>query len=384
MNQRPSDSTLPVVYAAALTGFVAAIFPALFVAIYGLASVGYDGWQGAVPLLTFSCFPAVVVMAFAGIPLHDLIQRFGLTNRWIYVGATSIIIGACYLLLVLLYPPLSDPFGVLLIGIAAVPSGLFFHHVTQRLRNVPALDWRDGLILGTWVVGWIAGWTIPFGSALPAYEFDPWHGRYEAVRLAFLIGPPAFVLAGVAAGIARLWSLRVSAGLVALAWTIPAGFAVDVFLTPVGTERVHFSVGDRDLWVDWRLKPYQFQAQLCFAAGGLYAGLHFTTNDNVCLSKAASALVPEAATVGDNRLMEAGLKCGDALFSGRPGKVCFENDAAGRTTTLIRCPPGYCNLQFDENGLRYSLILNPADFAAWNELRNRAVNAIAEATANRH
>jgi hypothetical protein len=220
MNQGPSDSTLPVVYAAALTGFVAAIFPAIVIAVDGLASVGYYGLQGGGLVLTVACFPAVVVMVFAGIPLHVLIQRFGLTNRWIYVGATSIIIGACYLLLVALDSGFSDSVIFSLIGIAAVPSGLFFHHVTQRLRNVPALDRRNGLILGTWVVGWFAGWMIPF--RLPAYEFDPWHGRYEVVRLAFSIGLPAFILVGVAAGIARLWSLRVSVGLVVLAWTIPA------------------------------------------------------------------------------------------------------------------------------------------------------------------
>jgi hypothetical protein len=160
------------------------------------------------------------------------------------------------------------------------------------------------------------------------------------------------------------------------------GFAVDAFLTPVGAERVHFSVGDREFWVDWRQKPYQFREQLCFAPTGLYVGLHFTTNPDVCISKAASALAPDDAAVGDTELTAAGLKCRDAMFSGRAGKSCFGNDAAGRTTTLIQCPPGYCSLRFDQNGLRYSLILNPADLTAWNELRNRAVNAVAEATAN--
>jgi hypothetical protein len=221
-----------------------------------------------------------------------LIRLSGMTSRWLYVASTSIIIGGSYLLLFLsesrvyIFLPL--------VPIAAAPSGLFLHHLAQPRRSVPPVDDRDALIFATWIAAWI--FFVAFMSHTPESSYDPWRRRFEIAGLAWSSGLPAFLLCGFAAGIARLWSMRVGVVVAGLAWLIPALFVVGIYLTPLGPDKFHFAVGDQAFDVDWHLNPRAaFRADgFCFDTSSLqlYAGSRRRPlNQEICVTKIDGPLV---------------------------------------------------------------------------------------------
>jgi hypothetical protein len=145
-------------------------------------------------------------------------------------------------------------------------------------------------------------------------------------------------------------------GQAGLAWLVPVSFFVWYFLTPLGPERLPFVVASRAFDIDWHLRPRQQGTGFCFDASGLWihAGLRRPINPEICLSQIAgplAAAIPGVA--GDHRGIEAGLACEEVFFTQmvvgkqRVGKVYSATDAAGHTTTVIECPPGYCFQRFD-------------------------------------
>ena len=374
-------------YAAALSGFIAVIFPILWITAYGIWEsrvFPVDWWQGPTFLFMFLSPPAVVVMAVAGTSLGFLIRRRGLTSRWLYIAATFSIVGGCYLLLALMDPRFADLELVPLIPMAAIPSGLFFHRVAH-MRNVPPLDWRDGLIAAMWIAGWTFTFIVPHHAELP---HDPWQQRFEVLDEVGRVCLPVFTLSGVLAGIARLWSVRVGMGILVLAWLIPAFFTVEVFSTPLGPTHFHYSLADQEFEIDWRLNPRGDSSKFCIDPhdSGLFTGFR-SENEwglELCVSRISDPLVPDLPPLpGDKR--ESGLTC--KIYNvevGETGKVCSAADAEGRTITKIRCPPGWCSLWFDADELRYSLTFSPSDFASWSELQKRAVQIIAKLRLSEH
>jgi hypothetical protein len=152
-------------------------------------------------------------MTALGPALDTLIRESGRTSRWLYVAGTSIIVGVCFLLLVLLLFMSKDvKFAPLipiasLVPVASVPSGLLFHYLVQPARSIPPVDRRDALIIGTWIAAWTLFFVVSIDiGARP--RSDPDYARHEVVRLFLTIGVPAFMLCGIAAGFARLWNLR--------------------------------------------------------------------------------------------------------------------------------------------------------------------------------
>jgi hypothetical protein len=254
---------------------------------------------------------------------------------------------------------LAAPEIALLVPAAAIPSALFFHHV-MRMRNVPPLDWQDGLIVTTW----IAGWTFMFIAFYQsASEINPWHERYEVLAHARRVGLLVFMLSGVMAGIARLRSMRIGMGILVLAWLIPAFFTVEVFSTPLGPTHFHYSLADQEFEIDWRLKPRGDSSKFCINAhdSGLFTG--FRSGKQVglelCVSRISDPLVPDLPLLpSDER--EVGLTC--KIYNvevGETGKICSVADADERTITKIWCPPGWCSLWFDADELRYCFDFRP-------------------------
>jgi hypothetical protein len=173
-----------------------------------------------------------------------------------------------------------------------------------------------------------------------------------------------------------------------LAWLIPAFFTVEVLSTPLGPTHFHFSLADQEFEIDWRLKPRVDSRELCIDThdSGLFTGFRSGNKWGLelCVSRISDPLVPDLPPLpGDER--EAGLTCRTySVEVGETGKVCSAADADGRTITKIRCPPGWCSIQFDADGLRYSLNFSPGDFASWSELQKRAVQIIAKLRVSEH
>lgn len=380
---------LPLAYISALAGFVAVICPMAVLWAVGIASA--VGIAPGVPLLGPEaglfflgylllipfCLAGVLVMIVTGVPLLAWVAAFGPASRWLYVAGTSIIIGGCYLFLLFLFPSRLDVF-VPLVPIAAVPSGLFLHYLAQPARSIPPIDGRDALIVATWIAAWTLFFVFMYHT--PESSLDPWRRRFEIAGLAWSSGLPAFMLCGFAAGLARLWSIRLGTVVAGLAWLIPAFCVVEIYGTPLGPEKLHFAVGDRAFDIDWHLRPRPALKGFCFDASGqgLYADSRYMPpNPEICVSEIEASLVATIPSVaGERRWIEAGLNCEDVLVSG--GRICSAADAAGRTATLIECSHSDCLHHFDDHGLRYSIHWKPVDFAAWPGLQERALRLVTE------
>jgi hypothetical protein len=389
MNTNPLDAekppvTLPLLYISTLVGLVAAACPMLIVtAAVGIASSTSLGWLAGPRLfnLAFAC--AIIVMVTTGPVLFILIHASGMTGRWAYIAGTSVIIGGCFCLLWM-----SDPriyFVAVLVPVASVPSGLLFHRLAQPSRFLPPIDRRDTLIVAIWVAAFIYSLAV---FHIPMDWYDPGRRREDIARLAWASGLPAFWLGGIAAGLARLRSLRLGTAIAALTWLIPVGFIVAVLLTPRSAETFHFVVSDRAFDIDWHVRPYKTAAGFCFnpsarvnPSGPRYPDLLSGSPTQICVSQIGDPLVPTApAITASARWIEAGLTCEEKLFKLArviTGRVCWAADAADGAATLIECST-YCFHQFDVHGLRYSIHWNIKNFADWRSLEERALKLVSE------
>jgi hypothetical protein len=184
-----------------------------------------------------ACALAVIVAIVLGLPLHALLRVSGLTGRRVYVAATFIIVGGPYLWLLgpaLLRADTRTPAiafqTLLLVPAAALPGGLLFQHLAHRARSVPPFEIRDAFIIATWVAALLFLVVTPY--SIPVHVDDH---RGRILQAAHDYGLAAFMLLGILASLARLWSWRVSLFVVAVAWFIPIAFAVMwYFRTPVG------------------------------------------------------------------------------------------------------------------------------------------------------
>src|ERR1700736_4746451 len=147
MTSVPLPSTckkLPLLYIAALAGLSATASATLVLVSLEAARFGTEDDR----LLQFfppACALATAVAIVVGLPLHALFQVLGLTNRWLYVAGTLIIVGGPCLWL-------SGPMWLhvdtrtaamemlLLVPAAAVPGGLLFHSLAHRARSVPPFE----------------------------------------------------------------------------------------------------------------------------------------------------------------------------------------------------------------------------------------------------
>jgi len=236
-------------------------------------------------------------------------------------------------------------------------------------------------IVATWIAAgiFLIAWFIYPHSVS---SFDPARKRSAVANLAFNSGLPAFMLFDFAVGFARLSRLCLGTFIAGLALLIPLLFVVAIYVTPLGPEKFHFSVGDRVFDIDWHMSPRSAASGLCFDASGrgpYEDPRHRPLNRQICISQTGGPLVARVPSVaGDRRWIEAGLNCEEVFVTQRAGRVCSSVDAAGHTATLIECQPGDCFLQFNDHGLRYSMHLNPEDFAAWRALQERALRLVTE------
>jgi hypothetical protein len=298
-----------------------------------------------------------------------------MTGRWAYIAGMSVIIGGCFLLFLRFVDSSFYPFATL-IPVGSIPSGLFFHSLSQTHRRIPPSDRRDVLIIAIWIAPLIFLFAFRHAPSM----WDPEHGRYEIVRDALGWGLPVFLLGGISAGIARLWSLRFGTALAALTWLIPVGSAVVVLLTPRGPETFHFTAGDRTFDIDWHLRPRRTATGFCFDASGRgpYAGRPF--HQEICVAQIGAPLAPRyPGAAGNRHWVEAGLTCDEKLFtSHESGRVCSGANATEGAATLVECARGFCWHQFDAHGLRYTMDWRAENFADWSTLQERALRLVAE------
>lgn len=390
MNTNPLDTekppaALPLLYISSLVGLVAALCP-MVVAAAVLASLDpKSAFPLAFVFLTPACAGAVTVMIIAGPVLHSLLRVSRRTGRWGYIAGMSIIVGGSFLLFVS-WDSRLDPWAAL-IPVGSIPSGLFFHSLSQTHRRIPPFDRRDVLTIVIWIAAFIFFFAFIFRQ--PPSTWDPEHGRYAIVGLAWTWGLPVFMLGGISAGLARLRSLRLGTAIAALTWLVPVGFVVVILLTPTGPKSFHFVVSDQAFDIDWHLRPRRTATGFCFDASGRgpYAGFPHPPNPEICVAQIIAPLAPIIPGAAENRRWdEAGLTCVEKLFARRAGgsssgSICSETNATEGTATLIECPPGYCFHQFDAHGLRYTMHWGPEKFADWYTLQERALRLVAEVAA---
>jgi hypothetical protein len=229
-----SSKRLPLPYIAALAGLAAVTSATLVLVVATTGTLVLTAREEWV-MQTFptACALAAIVAIVLGLPLHALLRVSGLTGRWVYVAATFIIVGGPYLWLLgpaLLRADTSTPaIAFLLVPAAALPGGLLFQHLAHRARSVPPFEIRDAFIIATWVAA-LLFLVTPY--SIPVHVDDH---RGRILQAAHDYGLAAFMLLGILAGLARLWSWRVSLFVITVAWFIPIAFAVMwYFRTPVG------------------------------------------------------------------------------------------------------------------------------------------------------
>jgi hypothetical protein len=386
---------LPLPYVAVLAGFVAAVCPLSALAVTVVAS-SHVSEPFLIPayLLVPACTCAAVVMLCIAIPMHAGLVRIGFANPWTHVAGMLVIMGSIFLALMFLgevapVEAVRHPIGSLsfLVPIAAIPSGLFFHAVTHKMRFIPPCDRRDALIFAAWLGAWIM---MVVGLCMDRhFAPDPLHTRQEIVRLATTYGTGAFMLSGVLGGLARLRSLRLASFVAAAGWVIPLGCSAVYFATPLGPDRIRFTAAGRSFVVDWHLDPRSEGAGFNFDAtkrGPYEIAGRRQFNRRIRISGQAGPLAPEWRSAIDAdrgstfQWVNAGLQCEQRESDGRPRQICVARDDAGRTTTLIDCRPGYCAHRFDRGGLRYLLLIDGDDLRNWVEIQERAVRLVADVT----
>src|SRR5262249_53548588 len=136
----------------------------------------------------------------------------------------------------------------LLVPLAGIPSGLVFHYLSRPRLSVPPFGKWDIIIITTWIAAWIFFFVlIPPGpgNLYAVSAFDPVHPRIYAMQHFLFRGAPVLMACGLGAGFIRLSSLRLGAIVAGSAWLIVAWDAVTVLATPLGPERYHFTIADR-------------------------------------------------------------------------------------------------------------------------------------------
>jgi hypothetical protein len=366
-------------YFAALTGFVAAIFPLAALAIVG--GVLFPSLSLLFPIGAV----AAVVTIFFGLPMHGAITVLGLASRWWYVTGMLLIIGASYFLLfgnhLSVFDVFLHPIGNLsfLIPVAAIPSGLFFHWLLHRAQPVPSASGRDFVI----VIAWFG--VLLFALVVSNHGYhaapDPQHTRSEITRLASAYGVGAFSASMFVASLVRLWSVRFSSLVAGLSLGIPAAFFFSFFQTPLGPEILTYKIGNQTFAIDWRPSPrsegkdqqgfsFDPRGRGPFEIAGrrqLNRRLYVSESNVFPSEQSIETMVEHGSPPG------AGLMCKAVEGEGKGQKVCVVSSEAGRMVTLIECRPGYCVHRFENDGLYYRLLIDDVDIARWKQVQERSI-----------